>query len=61
MNTPQTENLEVPEQVINELVAILKQPYKDVCVICDGSGKGKDDKSDCAKCKGSGHRLLKLF
>jgi len=69
MNTPQTEQPEVSAQVVNELVAILKQPYKDVCDVCEGSGqaqgmakgKSKDNGADCTKCKGSGHRLLKLL
>lgn len=50
----------VNRQVLNELHAILKKPYKDVCNVCVGSGaisKG----GTCPKCKGSGYRLLRLM
>jgi DnaJ-class molecular chaperone len=50
----------VHPQVMKELQAILKQPYKEVCVAC--GGKGHDGSSaQCAKCKGHGYRLLKLL
>ena len=50
----------VHPQVLKELQAILKQPYKDVCDMCDG--KGQDNKSEpCPKCKGNGYRLLRLL
>ena len=53
----------VHPQVVKELQAILKQPYKEVCDACDGKGgKGKDGKSaPCPKCKGNGYRLLRLL
>jgi len=50
----------VHPQVMNELQAILKQPYKDVCDACDGSGLTVS-KDPCPKCKGNGYRLLRLL
>lgn len=50
----------VHPQALMELQAILKRPYKDVCVECDGTGKNEKG-SACAKCKGAGHRLLRLL
>lgn len=49
-----------PKQAMVELVSILKQPYKDVCNVCKGSGKITET-STCPKCKGSGQRLLRLL
>ena len=53
-------NKRVPLQALNELQSILEKPYKDVCAVCQGSGK-ITEKSACPKCKGSGQRLLKLL
>jgi len=50
----------VHPQVMKELQAILKQPYKDVCDVCDGSGRTQA-KESCPKCKGNGYRLLRLL
>jgi DnaJ-class molecular chaperone len=50
----------VHPQALMELQAILKKPYKDVCVVCDGSGKNPKG-SACPKCKGTGDRLLRLL
>ena len=49
-----------PNQALNELQTILRKPYQDVCNICNGAGKITQS-SVCPKCKGSGHRLLKLL
>jgi len=50
----------VHPQALMELQAILKRPYKDICVVCDGRGKSSKG-SDCPKCKGTGDRLLRLL
>ncbi|MBL4820530.1 MAG: hypothetical protein JKY98_06010 [Gammaproteobacteria bacterium] len=50
----------VHPQALMELQAILKKPYQDVCTVCDGSGVNSKG-SSCLKCKGSGHRLLRLM
>lgn len=50
----------VTKQALSELQSILKKPYKDVCNVCNGSGKVTDH-STCPKCKGTGQRLLKLL
>ncbi|MFT4861059.1 MAG: DnaJ-class molecular chaperone [Pseudohongiellaceae bacterium] len=49
-----------PNQALNELQSILRKPYQDVCNVCNGAGKITQT-STCPKCKGSGHRLLKLL
>ena len=50
----------VHPQILKELQAILKQPYKDVCNVCDGTGEDSK-KAPCSKCKGNGYRLLRLL
>ena len=50
----------VHPQVLKELQAILKKPYKDICEACDGTGKNRQ-KDECQKCKGNGYRLLRLL
>jgi DnaJ-class molecular chaperone len=49
-----------PKQALAELQAILRKPYQDVCNICKGAGS-TTTKGSCPKCKGSGHRLLRLL
>ena len=50
----------VHPQALMELQAILKRPYKDICVECNGNGKIQKGIA-CPKCKGAGHRLLRLL
>jgi DnaJ-class molecular chaperone len=50
----------VHPQVMKELQAILKQPYKDICDGCDGRGVTVKQEP-CPKCKGNGYRLLRLL
>jgi len=28
------------KQALNALTAILKKPYQDACIVCEGSGQG---------------------
>lgn len=51
----------VHPQVLKELQAILKRPYKDVCEACDGQGQLDRGRQTCPKCKGNGFRLLRLL
>lgn len=47
-------------QAYRELLVILQKPYQDVCLVCEGTGKSAPTQV-CHKCKGSGHRWLKLI
>lgn len=47
-------------QAYRELVAILRKPYQDVCMVCEGTGKVSAQQV-CQSCKGSGHRWLRLI
>jgi DnaJ-class molecular chaperone len=57
-------NLHSPQmgtaQAYQELIKILRKPYQDVCVACDGRGK-LTPHQDCPQCKGSGNRWLRLI
>lgn len=47
-------------QAYRELVAILRKPYQDVCMVCEGTGRASPHQV-CQTCKGSGHRWLRLI
>lgn len=47
-------------QAYQELLKILRKPYQDVCLACEGSGKSSAH-HDCQHCKGSGNRWLRLI
>ncbi|MDX1491806.1 MAG: hypothetical protein R3332_11000 [Pseudohongiellaceae bacterium] len=50
----------VSAQAYQELLRILRKPYQDVCLTCQGSGK-LASRQECASCKGSGNRWLRLI
>ena len=50
----------ISTQAYRELLSILQKPYQDVCLVCEGTGKTAGAQS-CQKCKGSGHRWLRLI
>lgn len=47
-------------QAYLELLKILRKPYQDVCLACEGSGKSPA-RQECQHCKGSGNRWLRLI